>query len=232
VDGFSRHTDMIHPIRFPERPDEKYPDLAGLRADLFELLPRHVTVGQLLASSNMYPPDLMMWAFLQRSCGVLDGFLGTFDTWNILVSGPLVRMQIDSLTRLSYVATCPDMDAVATEMLDGREFRKMRDPSGKVLTDHRLAELAEERHAWLKPVYDRASGWVHFSPTHVFLGTQADQGKFVQHLPLQPDTLDEKLLAEMLGAMTQATGELLDYLELWGEHKQRIAAGNEAPTDG
>jgi len=180
----------------------------------------------------MYPPDLLMWAFLQRSYGALDGFLGTFDAWNILVSGPLVRMQIDSLTRLSYVATCPDMDAVATEMLDGREFRKMRDSTGELLSDRRLVELAEERHAWLKPVYDRASGWVHFSPTHVFLGTQAKQGKFIQRLPLNPDTLDEKLLAEMLGAMTQATGELLDYLELRGEHKRSITAGDEAPTDG
>jgi hypothetical protein len=223
---------MIHPIRFPQRPEEKHPELAGLRTDLVDLLPRHVTVGQLLASSDMYPPDLLMWAFLQRSYSVLDGFLATFDAWNVLVSGPLVRMQIDSLTRLSYVATCPDMDAVATEMLGGGEFRKMHDSSGKALTDRRLVELAGERHAWLKPVYERASGWVHFSPTHVFLGTQAEEGKFVQRLPLNPDTLDETLLAEMLGAMRQATGELLKYLELWGEHKQSIAAGNEAPTDG
>lgn len=139
----------------------------------------------------MYPPDLLMWGFAQRSYGLLDGFLTAFDTWNLHVAGPIVRLQLDSLTRLCCVASRANMDALTFQLLRGEEFRKIMDAYGKLLSDHRLVELAEDRHPWLKPVYELSSGWVHFSPTHVFLGTQAGEGSKIQmRIPLQPDTID------------------------------------------
>jgi hypothetical protein len=58
-------------------------------------------------AEELYVPDLLMWSFAQRSYALVDGFLGAFDTWNLLVAAPLVRLQIDTLVRLSYAATCP-----------------------------------------------------------------------------------------------------------------------------
>ena len=215
-----------HPIRFERRPDERYPALSRPREDLRLLLPRHLTVMAAALVEELYVPDLLMWSFAQRSYALVDGFLGAFDTWNLLVAAPLVRLQIDTLVRLSYAATCPDMDGLTKALLDGVEFRATADEAGQRLSDHRLVERAQRLHPWLKPVYDTACGWVHFSPLHLFLGTQATDDKLSGHLPLHPDVLPERLLSEVLGAMLQATQDLTGYLGMWAAHKEELAASH------
>jgi len=160
-----------YPIRFELRPDERYAALPQPRDDLRLLFPRHLTVMAAALSEEAYLPDLLMWSFAQRSYALVDGFLGAFDTWDLLVAAPLVRLQIDTLVRLSYAATCSDMDALTTALLDGVEFRAMKDEAGRRLLDGCLVERAQKLHPWLKPVYDTACGWVHFSPLHLFLDT-------------------------------------------------------------
>jgi hypothetical protein len=177
-------------------------------------------------AEELYVPDLLMWSFAQRSYALVDGFLGAFDAWNLLVAAPLVRLQIDTLVRLSYAATCPDMDGLTKALLDGVEFRAMEDEAGQRLSDHRLVQRAQRLHPWLRPVYDTACGWVHFSPLHLFLGTQATDGKLSGHLPLHPDVLPERLLGEVLGAMLQAPQDLTGYLGMWAAHKEELAASH------
>lgn len=219
-----------HPIRFDRRPDERYAALTGPRELLRLQLQRHLSVMAAAFSEEIYVPDLLMWSFAQRSYALVDGFLGTFDTWNLLVAAPLVRLQIDTLVRLSYAATCPDMDALTTSLLDGVEFRAMKDETGNSLTDRRLVKRAQRLHPWLEPVYNTACGWVHFSPMHLFLGTQAEDGKLSGHLPLHPDVLPEHLLCEVLGAMLQATQSLGDYLSAWADHKEELARSHGQET--
>jgi len=215
-----------HPIRFQGRPDERYPALAGRREALRLLLPEHLTVMAAAFREEIYVPDLLIWSFAQRSYALVDGFLGAFDTWNLLVAAPLVRLQIDTLVRLSYALTCPDMDALTARLFDGVEFRAMKDETGQLLSDRRLVKRAQKLHPWLEPVYDVASGWVHFSPVHLFLGTQASDGKLSGRLPLNPDVLPERLLSEVLGAMLQATQDLVGYLDMWAAHKAELAANH------
>jgi hypothetical protein len=163
---------------------------------------------------------------------LVDGFLGAFDTWNLLVAAPLVRLQIDTLVRLSYAVTCPDMDRLTTVLLDGVEFRALKDEAGRPLSDRRLVERAQKLHPWLRPVYDTACAWIHFSPLHLFLGTQAGDGMLSGHLPLHPDVLPERLLGEVLGAMFQATQDLIGYLGMWAAHKEELAASHgQVPED-
>ena len=216
-----------HPIRFELRPDERYAALSGTREALRLQLPRHLAVMAAAFSEEIYVPDLLLWSFAQRSYALVDGFLGAFDTWNLLVAAPLVRLQLDTLVRLSYATTCPDMDALTRALLDGVEFRAMKDETGQRLLDGRLVERSQALHPWLKPVYEKACGWVHFSPVHLFLGTQARDGKLSGHLPLHPDVLPERLLSEVLGAMLQATQDLVDYLSGWAIHKTELAASHE-----
>jgi len=42
-------------------------------------------------------------------------------------------------------------------------------------------------------------------------------------LPLHPDILPERLLSEVLGAMLQATQNLVDYLSRWATHNEELA---------
>jgi hypothetical protein len=55
-------------------------------------------------------------------------------------------MQLDSLTRLAYIATAPQADEVAEYVIGGGEFRKLKDVEKRRLTDGRLIEHVEETH--------------------------------------------------------------------------------------
>jgi hypothetical protein len=122
-------------------------------------VPRFLSV----ADGALYTVDLVFGAVMTRSYSLVDGFLDAFDQCNPIVAAPLLRLQIDSLVRTSYIARAPMADSVAAEVLSGGEFRKMKDAEGKKLLDSRLVELAEPHHPWVPDVYDDTSAWVHFS---------------------------------------------------------------------
>jgi hypothetical protein len=188
-------------------------------------------VGRFLkvAGGSIYTIDLVMGAAMTRSYSLVDGFIGAFDTWNPIVAAPLVRMQIDSLVRIAYMANAPHADDVAAYVIGGGEFRNLKDPDGKKLTDGRLLARAATTHPWLQDVYDATSGWVHFSPEHVRAswrvnededGGNDETGLYLSGaVPLQPEQIPLSALQELLGAMTKATEELFGYVEVWESRK-------------
>lgn len=185
------------------------------------------------AEGNVYTIDLVMGAAMSRSYSLVDGFIQAFDTWNPIVAAPLLRMQIDSLVRVAYVAAAPQANEVADYVVGGGEFRKLKDAEGVTLTDARLVELAKGAHPWLRDVYSATSGWVHFSPEHVRAAwtikeRKNEDGGLVRvlsgALPLRSEQIPERALQELLGAMTQATKELFGYVEAW-EARKGLPAG-------
>ncbi|MGD0808623.1 MAG: hypothetical protein ABSA91_02760 [Acidimicrobiales bacterium] len=103
-----------------------------------------------------------------RSYSLVDGYIDAFDNWNPVVAAPLVRMQLDNLVRLSYLATAPSATDVARHLVLGGEFQRLKDPQGKFLTDAQLVRHAQDAHPWVSAVYEATSGWVHFSPSHIW----------------------------------------------------------------
>jgi hypothetical protein len=148
-------------------------------------------------------------------------------------------MQVDSLARVSYVATAPRADQIAADVLGGGEFRKFKDAEGQRLTDRRLIELATPAHPWLEDVYTATSSWVHFSPEHVRAAWQVRQGdgdadggglRLSGAIPLRPEQIPLSTLDELLAAMTKATEELFGYSEAWESRKGRPAGqGRDIP---
>jgi len=175
------------------------------------------------ADGNLYSIDLVMGAVMSRSYSLVDGFISAFDNWNLIVAAPLLRMQLDSLTRLAYIATAPRADEVAEYVIGGGEFRRLKDAEKRRLTDARLIEHAEETHPWVKDVYGATSGWVHFSPAHVVANWQVEDdgtGKSLSGaIPIQPDQIPVSMLKEVLGAMIKATEEIFGYVEAWEARK-------------
>jgi len=144
-------------------------DLAEPRIYL-DLLRRHhleLVKRYLRLDPGIFTLDLFITAVARRSYHLVDGFLALFDEWNVIAAAPILRMQLDNLTRMSYVCRAPRADEVADAVIKGMEFRKMKDAEGKRLLDSRLVELASEHHDWIAPVYEATSGWVHLSPVHV-----------------------------------------------------------------
>ncbi len=193
--------------------------LDRLRAHHLDLVQRFLTV----ADGALYTLDIVFGTVMTRSYSLVDGFLDAFDQWNPIVAAPLLRLQIDSLVRTSYIARAPMADSVANEILRGGEFRKMRDSEGKKLLDFRLVELAGPHHPWIPDVYAATSGWVHFSPDLVRAAWQGrsdkDELSISGAVPLRPEQVPAAPLLELIAAMIKATEELFAYSEGWESRK-------------
>lgn len=222
----------MRPIREPREPKadapaERYPELRDPWRYLDALRSHHVElVTRFLAADagKLYTIDIFLTGVATRSYHLVDGFLGLIDDWNVISAAPILRLQLDNLTRLSYVVHAQRSDDVVNELIDGVEFRRMKAPDGDRLLDWKLVKLASEFHPWLPPVYEATSGWVHLSPMHALMpwnldggedGSASLQGMF----PLRPEQIPRTALEELLGAMTKATEEVFGYLEAWEARK-------------
>lgn len=172
------------------------------------------------ADGNIFQPDFIVMAMIQRSYGVVDALIDAVDNYNMHAAAPLLRLQLDTLFRACYLATRADADELTGRLLAGEEFRKIKDADGKNLTDARLQDLARPHHEWALAVYRETSGWVHFSVSHMRATTQVgDDSEFFMSVPLRPTTLPESLWLELYGAAAQATEEIFDYVLGWAAQK-------------
>jgi hypothetical protein len=220
------------PVRDPREPPADSPalvhreDLFAARAYLDRLRVHHLDLTRrfMEADGNLYSIDLVMAAVMSRSYSLVEGFSSAFDGWNLIVAAPLLRIQLDSLTRLSYMARAPRADEVAEYVISGGEFRKLKDAEGRRLGDRRLIEHARDAHPWVEDVYEATSGWVHFSPVHVVATLQvtgdSEKGRTLSGgIPIRPEQIPVSMLKEVLGAMIRATEEIFGYVEAWESRK-------------
>jgi hypothetical protein len=188
----------------------------------------HLDLSKRFLGEELYETDLFFIAVMARSYSLVDGFVSAFDSWNPAVMAPLVRLQIDSLVRVSYLAKAPKVEEVAVHLIKGGEFRTLKDADEKNLSDKRLIEHAQKVHPWIDDVYKATSGWIHFSPAHISAAVQvtsdesSDESflKIFGGIPIRPEQIPLSALEELLGAMTQATGELFDYVQAWETAKK------------
>lgn len=210
-----------HPI-FAGTAAHRFPELRGPRQYLDRLRVHHLDLVRRVIevdNDNIYLPDLLIMSMMQRSYGLVEAVIDCVDAYNLAAAAPLLRMQLDTLVRACYVVHAPVADDVVTAMLDGIEFRTMKDAEGKRLTDARLVELATPHHPWLPPVYKEASGWVHLSINHLRATWQVTGDQFSAGVPLRPDVIPGSLWLELLAAMIKATEQLFGYVEMWESRK-------------
>ena len=126
---------------------DRYPGLAAPRRILDQLRIAHLDLAAqslMAADGDLYLPDLIVTAMIQRSYGVLDALIDAVDTYNIHAAAPLLRLQLDTLFRAHYIASGSNVDSLAMKLLRGEELRKIKDADGKPLNDFRLKELAAD----------------------------------------------------------------------------------------
>lgn len=229
-DGADEPTDGIERDDKPSRsfrpplltPHERYPDeLLVERVKLARSMDEHLDVVTEVLSSDLYPLDLYLTGALQRSYHLVEGFLLAWDHWNVIVAAPLVRFQIDSLVRAVYLCQRRDSDDVVREVMGGKALRSLRDPvSGKKLTDAHLVAEAGALYEWLPPVYEVSNEWVHLSDRHIFNAWQNGEGMtLLGRFPMPTGDIPVRFWQELIGAMAQATGDLLAICSGWASYK-------------
>jgi hypothetical protein len=152
---------------------ERHSELRPGYDDLLEEHDRHFDLVRAIckgddpgSSAPLFRCDFVLLSVLNRSLDLVDGFLWSFNRWNLSTAAPIARMQVDNLLRLALLSKAGPSAAVEI-LLSGRPLSKERDPlasPGKkfMLTDRRLREHAHDRFPWLDLVYEKSSGWIHF----------------------------------------------------------------------
>jgi len=118
--------------------------------------------------SPMYVLDLIMVGAIKRSLSLANGVLSLVATKNMTCVRALVRMQLDTVSRLfayTYVSSPSD---VAKKVIGGKALNKFKSRDGKILSDRYLIDKLSKDYPWVKNVYQYTSGYIHFSERQVF----------------------------------------------------------------
>jgi hypothetical protein len=126
----------------------------------------------------VYVLDLIMIGAIKRSLSLASGLHALVSTRNMTCARALVRMELDTVSRLlayTYVEQPSDM---AKEIIGGKPLSSFKCRDGKNLRDGYLIDKMSKDHPWVKGVYKYTSGYVHFSEKQLFdsISSMGDDG--------------------------------------------------------
>lgn len=121
----------------------------------------------------MYVLDLIFIGVLKRSMSLAMGVKTLVDNKNMTCVRAMVRMQLDTLSRLLAYTYVDNPSDVAQQVMAGKPLNKFKCRDGKNLRDGYLIDRMTEQYPWVKNVYQYTSGYVHFSERQVFDSIQS-----------------------------------------------------------
>ncbi len=154
-----------------KKPSELYPQVAKCEERLDDFIRDIIDVGKEMLSvegSKLYMPDMFFAGVLNRSINLIDAILILTSRWNFVAAGPLIRLHLDTLLRLSYLGATKNHDSFILQILEGKQVNKIKDEEGRKLTDARLCDYARPLFPQIDNVYRETSRLIHFSDKHVF----------------------------------------------------------------
>ncbi len=159
-----------------KKPSELYPQVAECEKRLKDFIQEILDVGKEMLSAaggKFYIPDMFFVGVLDRSINLIDAIVVLTSRWNFVAAGPLIRLHLDTLLRLSYLRTTENHDTFILQILEGKQVNRIKDEKGRNLTDTRLCDYARSIFPQVDNVYKEASRLIHFSDKHVFTCIEA-----------------------------------------------------------
>ena len=138
--------------------------LRKLREDLPSLGSEIMLAG----SMSMYPMDLVIIGIVKRCLSTTSALEKLVLEWNMTCARAVLRMQLDTVLRLSAFWLSPDLQKMAMDVMGGKQINKMKDRDNCKMTDLYLSRKLGERFDWIPRVYKYTSGYIHFSERHLF----------------------------------------------------------------
>jgi hypothetical protein len=175
-----------------------------------------------------YELDFLAVAVLKRSLHLTTGFCTLIRARNFIAAVPLLRLQLDTFLRFSAAWLVDDPHDFARQVVNGKPIAKLKDKSGKLMSDSYLKHIRNKVHPWVCALYDRASGYIHLSNMHVFNAIQASKtgdGKFVAKVSAEDEYIPDKLYLEAIQFFDDTTKILFSYISAWiatKDHPQAI----------
>jgi hypothetical protein len=170
-----------------------------------------------MSAGDIYHMDILTMAVVNRALELSEGFKDLILSKKFLCAAPLLRLQIDNLLRYSAAWLVDKPEDFVTEVMRGTPVKKLNDSSGKKMLDFYLVEKLTKDIPWVKSVYDKTCGYIHFSESHfhkVMLST-SDNGEFSMGIGSQAREVPESTYIEAVDAFNSATLEISKYVYGW-----------------
>lgn len=183
----------------------------------------------------MYPFDFWTNAAMNRGIQLSSGFRNSIKRHNAICSGALLRLQIDTALRFSAGWLVTDPHRFVGQIMDGEQINRIKDRDGNLMTDRYLLDRMAKNHPWLEEVYNKTSGYVHFSEVHVWSTLYGVKRGEQMTVRTKVGARDRRglsgLYLEMVTAFEAASEVLLNYVEGWVHTKQVRGRGEDPKRD-
>ena len=131
--------------------------------------------------------DLYLASSSEYVMRLIDGFIPMLETRNFVCVAQLLRAQVGVCLRTLALFVAKDQVDFLKQVFRGVPVNRLKDRSGKNMTDGRLQDLLSEFDPEVEDVYKATSGFVHFStdilPSMGGLGRDVKSSLFLERFP-------------------------------------------------
>ena len=170
-------------------------------------------------NESLYAVDLLISAAINRSLSLSKGFRTLVKEKNLICAGAILRLQIDTAIRIFAGTLIEDSNQFASAVIQGQHIRNMKDRDGKKMTDKYLVEKLSDIYSWLPSVYEKTSGYIHFSDTHIFSSmhtlNKTEKTISIKISPFDKEEMPQELYVEAIEAFIATTKILIRFIKGW-----------------
>ena len=176
----------------------------------------------------LYGVDFLAAAALNRAVTLSSGFRTMIEARNFMCAAPLIRLQLDTALRVFAGTLVDDPHKLALDILEGKHVRRLKDRDGNLMTDAYLLTRVENHYPGAKSLYEKTSGYIHFSDTHFYdtIGS-SDRGRHSILIGKREDFPDDVYLGA-LQAFARSTEILASFIAAWVHAKESASSPNDA----
>lgn len=184
-----------------------------------------------------YVLDFIIIGAVKRTLSLGHGLITMVQSKNMTCARALVRMQIDTVSRLLAYTYVDDPEEMARAVIGGKPLKKFKNRERKPLTDAYLIDRMTERHSWTRTVYDSTCGEVHFSEKQFFASIQSMEddgdGRTIGVVVAPFDSkYPEASWTELAACFRELCGLLVEILDNYAAHKNANKSSNPVPRGG
>lgn len=166
--------------------------------------------------------DLIIIGAVKRSLSLGHGLIAMVKAKNMTCARAIVRMQIDTVSRLLAYTYVANPEEMASKIIGGAPLSKFRSREGHLLRDAYLIDRMTESHPWVREVYNRTSGEIHFSEKQLFASVQSTNYE-TRTMRIVISPFDEKYpecsWSEVITCFHSLSKILAEILEAYVTHK-------------
>ena len=127
-------------------------------------------------------------------------------------------MHLDTALRFFAGFIVENPHEFATKILAGEHVGRMKDKNGEKMTDRYLVEQLAVEYPWITQVYEKTSGYIHMSDTHMFSafdGVNSEDRSVGIKIGATDKELPDETYLEAIEAFRHTTQILARYIDGW-----------------